>query len=91
MSPKKQAGHEKKPITEIGSAVPANFKFGVIVAIALFWAELFRSILEALFSPLAISGPVLADLLVAVIATAIGYLVLLGYRKIRARLQKVKI
>lgn len=78
----------KKPVTELGKWTPKNLKFGIIVAIALLWANVLRNfVLDIL--PRA-SGWV-ADLYVAVIASILGYLVLLGYRKIHARIRKVRV
>ena len=88
---KRRNSKTKKPITEIGQVVPSNFKFGIIVAIALFWAEFVRSILNSIFSWVSIGMPIVSDLILAIIATALGYFVLVSYRKIRSRLQKVKV
>jgi hypothetical protein len=87
----KEVHHRKRPITEIGRTVPANFKFGMIVAIAVFWAQFLRSLLDTMFSFLGISAPILADLFTAIIATILVYLVLLTYRKIQFRLKKIKV
>jgi hypothetical protein len=38
-----------------------------------------------------ISGHIIADFLIAIIVTLVGYLVLLSYRKIRFRLKKIKV
>ncbi len=81
----------KKPITKIGQVVPSNFKFGLIVAIALFWADFVRSILNGIFSLVNVNMPIVTALILAIAATALGYLVLISYRKIRSRLNKVKI
>ena len=91
MAAKKEITHKKRPITEVDSTVPANFKFGIIVAIAIFWAQFIRSLLESLFSFMGISGQIVADLFTAVLATLLGYIVLLSYRKIRTWLEKVKL
>ena len=76
---------------EIGHLVPANFKFGIIVAIAIFWAEFLRSLLDGLFSLLNINSPILSNLILALAVSALGYAVLIGYRKIKSRLSKIKI
>ena len=90
--PTGKANHKRKrAITEIGQVVPSNFKFGIIVAVALFWAEFVRSIMNSIFSWANISMPIVSDLILAIIATALGYFVLVSYRKIRSRLQKVKV
>ena len=81
----------KKSISEIGHDVPANFKFGIIVAIALFWADFVRSILNSIFSLINISMPIVTNFILAIAATFLGYLVLISYRRMKSRLQKIKI
>ena len=88
---KKVNSRRRKAITEIGQVVPSNFKFGLIVAVALFWADFVRSILNGIFSLANINMPIVTDFILAIAATALGYLVLISYRRIRSRLQKVKI
>jgi len=83
--------HRRKAITDIGSQVPSNFKFGVIVAIAIFWADLLRSILNQAFSSLNVSAPILSNFVIAVIATVIAYVVMLSYRKIQSRLKRLRL
>jgi pilus assembly protein TadC len=80
----------KKSITEIGHDVPANFKFGIIVAIALFWADFVRSLLSSIFSLINITAPVVANFILAIAVTILGYLVLISYRRMKSRLQKIK-
>jgi len=91
MSTAKKHSSKKKSITEIGQTVPSNFKFGLIVAVALFWADFVRSILNSIFSWVNISMPIVTDFILAVAATILGYFVLISYRRIRSRLNKVKI
>jgi hypothetical protein len=79
----------KGPITEIGQQVPSNLKFGIIVLVATFWAQFMRSLLNELFSLVNITAPVVSDLIVAVAATFIAFLVLESYRRIKAKLKKV--
>ena len=86
----KEIHHKKHPITEIGSMVPGNLKFGVIVAVAILWAQLLRSVLDYIFSLFTFSAPILADLIIAIIATVLGFLILLDYRNIWYKLKKVK-
>lgn len=83
--------YKKKAITDIGSQVPSNFKFGVIVSIAIFWADFLRSILNQGFSSLNVSAPILSNFVIAVIATVIAYVVMLSYRKIQYRLKKLRL
>jgi hypothetical protein len=81
----------KKSIAEIGHDVPANFKFGIIVAIALFWADFVRSLLSSIFSLINITSPVAANFILAIAVTILGYIVLISYRRMKSRLQKIKI
>ncbi len=91
MSADKKSDKKKKALTEIGQSVPGNFKFGLIVAVALFWTDFIRSVLDSIFSLISIETPVVSNLILAVAATALGYLVLIGYRKLKSRLEKIKI
>jgi hypothetical protein len=91
MDIKKESHRKKRSIATIDRMLPGNLKFGVIVAVAIIWAQLLRSILEYIFSLFTFSAPILADFLVAVIATALGFLILLDYRKIWYRIKKVKV
>jgi len=88
---KKTNPKRKKAITEIGQIVPSNFKFGIIVAVALFWADFLRSILNGILSLANINMPIVTDFLLAIVATVLGYFVLVSYRRIKSRLQKVKV
>jgi hypothetical protein len=91
MVTKKEVHHRKHTIATIDRTVPSNLKFGVIVTVAILWAQLLRSILEYIFSSFTHSAPILADFLVAIIATALGYLVLMDYRKIWYKIKKIKV
>jgi hypothetical protein len=71
--------------------MPSNFKFGIIVAIAIFWAEFLQSLLSGLLSEMTSAGPILASLITAIIASLLGYFVLVSYRKLRMRIKKVKV
>jgi hypothetical protein len=87
---KEHNSKRKKSITEIGQGVPSNFKFGLIVAVALFWADFVRSILNSIFSLINISMPIVTNFILAITATILGYFVLIGYRRIKSRLQKIR-
>jgi hypothetical protein len=63
----------------------------VIIAVALFWADLVKSILHSALSSADISSPVMEDLIIAAVATILGCLVLVTYRRIKSRLHKVKV
>ena len=81
-----------KTAADIGAEVPANLKFGVLVAIALFWADflkvLFSDLVQAVFGD---KSPLIATFLIAAVATVVGILVLEGYRQIRSFLEKVRV
>jgi pilus assembly protein TadC len=87
----KSNNKRKRSITEIGQVVPSNFKFGLIVAVALFWADFVRSMLNSIFSLININIPIVTDFILAIAATILGYMVLLSYRRIKSRLQKIKV
>jgi hypothetical protein len=87
---KEHNSKRKKSIIEIGQGVPSNFKFGLIVAVALFWADFVRSILNSIFSLINISMPIVTNFILAITATILGYFVLIGYRRIKSRLQKIR-
>jgi len=89
--PTEENHKRKKPITEIGQDVPSNFKFGLIVAVAMFWADLVKAILSGIFSLINISTPIVSDFILAIAATILGYFVLKSYRRLKSRLQKVKV
>lgn len=83
---------KKKSIIDVGKTVPKNLKFGVVVTVAVFWAEFLRTALQNSFKWIFGTGsPVVSDFIVAVAATAIAYLFLLSYRKILPILKKLKV
>lgn len=81
-----------KTAADIGSQVPSNLKFGVLVAIALFWADFlkvfFSDVVQYVFGE---KSPLLSTFLMALLATVLGVLVLEGYRQIRAFLERVRV
>lgn len=81
----------KKPVVEVGETVPRSLKFAIIVAVAIFWAAFFRTILIDIFSAYYIESPIAVDFTLAVIATIVGYIILLTYRKILSKLRKVRV
>jgi len=89
--PAEKSPKKKESITEIGHGVPSNLKFGIIVAVALFWADLVKAILNGLFSLMNIKTPIVTDLILAITATALGYIVLNSYRKLKSRLEKIEV
>jgi hypothetical protein len=91
MEEKREVHHRKRPITEIGRTVPGNFKFGIIVTIAVLWAQFLKALLDTLLSFMGVSGPILSNFLIAGLVSVAGYLMLMDYRKIRFRLKKIKV
>ncbi len=82
----------KKPLVEVGEKVPRTLKFGIIVAVALLWAQFFRGILvdilELYFNS---HSETTVDLIIALTATVVGWLILVAYPKIRSKLMQIKI
>jgi len=92
MAKKKKTKKIKKRVVEVGEVVPRSLKFGIIVAIALFWAQFLREILiEFLDCYFEISSVSLVDFILAVMATILGIAILETYRKITSKLRKVKV
>jgi len=82
----------KKPVIEVGEVVPRSLKFGIIVAIVIFWAQFLRGILiDFLGYYFDITSAWLVDLILAIMATILGLLILETYRKITSKLRKVKV
>jgi len=82
----------KKPIVDVGGQVPRSLKFGIIVAVAILWAQFFRSWLtEHFMNVFDVESMVRVDFSVAVFATVIGSIILVAYRKILNRMKKVKV
>lgn len=87
-----------KKLTEIGETVPSNFKFGLIVAVAIIWLDFVKTLVSLFFErmhPTTLSQiwtwPAIRDFVIAAVVTLIAYLVLMSYRKIRNRVAKVKV
>ena len=82
----------KKPVIEVGETVPRSLKFGIIVAVALLWAQFFRGILVDLLEVyFGNHSEATVDFIVALIASMIGWLILLTYPRIRSKLRRVKV
>ena len=78
--------------TDIGKGVPKNLKFGIIVAVALFWAEFLKSFFNTFFAHLFFIGsPLFSDFIIALIVTLLGYVVLMSWRKIKRLLEHIDI
>ncbi len=91
MPEKKIIKHYKKPVSDIGKNVPQNLRFGIIVAIAIFWAQAFRTFIDKYVTLAFSESPLFVDITVALIVTVVGYFVLAGWSKITRRLNKVKV
>ncbi len=78
--------------SDLGKTVPEGLKFGIIVTVAVFWADFLKSALKDMFN-FALKGTfdTLASFIIAVSATVIGYLILLSYRKIVYRLKEIEL
>ena len=82
----------KKPVTEVGKWAPSNLKFGIIVAVAIFWVYFVRSVLYDVSVAVNPATPMwLVDLYIAVIASIAGYLILKSYRRLLWKLKKIKV
>ena len=82
----------KKTIVDIGDRVPRSLKFGIIVAVAILWAQFFRSWLtEHFMDVFEVQSVVRVDFSVAAFATVIGSVTLVAYRKIVNKMKKVKV
>ena len=90
MPTEKHSSKRKKSITELGEGVPSNFKFGLIVAVAVFWVDFVRSVLNGILSLININMPIVTNFILAVTVTLLGYLTLISYRRMRTRLQKIR-
>ena len=81
---------KRRHLSDIGSNVPQNLKFGILVMIAIFWADVLRSFLTDLLGfpgPESTTG---VNLVIAIIITIGGFVILLVYRKIVNLLDKIK-
>jgi hypothetical protein len=82
----------KKHLTDIGIGVPGNLKFAIIVTVGIFWSQFLRDVLTDILGPLLENNSnTVADLILAVAATGLGFLILSSYRKIRLALDKIKV
>lgn len=77
---------------DIGMQVPSNLKFGVLVAIALFWADFLRVGFSELFLYyMGEEAPLMVNFLMAVLVTFLGIMVLEGYKRIKRWLAQLQI
>ncbi len=82
----------KKPVVEVGERVPRSLKFGIIVAVALFWAQFLRTVMtETLYYYFNAQAVAVVDFIIAFIATIVGWLIFAAYPKIRSKLRRVKV
>ena len=83
---------KKTHASEIGKGVPKNLKFGVIVAVALFWAEFLKTFFNTFWTQVfIIQNPLFSDFFMAIIVTVAGYFVLVSWRKIKRMLWKLEV
>lgn len=80
----------KKPLKELGKDVPKNLKFGIIVAIVIFWAEALRTFLKD-FVILEKFSTLTTDTIVALVITLVGYFILAGWERIIKFLKNIKV
>ena len=79
-------------VSAIGKDVPKNLKFGIIVMVAIFWVEVLKTFSNMfLMNIIFAENPLLSDISIALIVTLAGYIVLIGWGKIKYFLNKVKI
>lgn len=88
---KKKRKEPTKPVSEIGKRVPKNLRFGIIVAIALLWAQFIASGLTFYLSGFFPENQVLVDFIIAILATAVAYLIFISYKRIDNFLDKVRV
>lgn len=83
---------KSKPIASIGKNVPSNFKFGIIVAVAIFWADFIESLLDLISDLLGFNlHAAWLNLFTAVLVTVVGVITLETYSYVRGRLKKIKV
>lgn len=81
----------KKNISEIAKAVPSNFQFGLVVAIAIFWTEFIKDLITYFTNKLENTvSIILVSFLTALIFTIFALLVLRFYVPIKNLLKKIK-
>lgn len=81
----------KKNLTEIAKGVPQNFKFGLIVAVAIFWTEFIKDVIS--YYTNAVEGAnsvILVSFVTALIFTVFVFLVLRFYVPIKNLIKKIK-
>lgn len=81
---------ELKDISNLGKDTPGSLRFGIIVTVSLFWVQLVRSILDDLFSAFNLNSQILVDFLMALLVSALGYFILLSYRRILDRIRQLR-
>ncbi len=82
----------KKTVADIGYQVPSNLKFGIMVAIALFWADYVKILMEDLSIYLfGEKSEALTHFILAVLVTILGLMVFEGYRTIRKYFERLTV
>jgi len=82
---------KKKGVDKIGREVPQSLKFGMVVAVAIFWADVLRESLKAVLEISPMRPALEVNLILAVVMTLLGYGVLVGYRRLLRLAKKIKI
>jgi|GEM_PF-1975786 len=82
--PKKELKHLAKKAHQ----VPSSLRFGIIVAMAIFWVDFIKQMFIIGFEELPVTvSSAIGTLIAAVIVTLIGFIVLESYPRIRAYLK----
>lgn len=85
-------GPTEKPIKVIVKPIPQNLKFAMIVTLAVFWASFLKELIVSLLENFRIANPVLVGtFILAVAATFIVWFIFTHYRRIAAKIARVKV
>lgn len=81
-----------RPISAIGKKVPRNLRFGIIVAVAIFWAEVLKTFFNIYIAQQYFKGdPLIADIFIAISITIIAYLVFAAWHRIDKFLERTRV
>lgn len=87
--PTRKSPAGKRTIGELSKELPTTLRLSIIVTVSLFWVDVIRGFLVDVFSALHVASTLLVDFIIALIVTALALLVLFGYRKIRAYMNRL--
>ena len=83
---------KKVEISEIAQKIPQNARFGMVIAVAIFWVAVIQTGFMELFQYFDIPlSTFVSEFIIAVIITAIVYAVFKSWTKIARRVGKVKV